>query len=571
MADEGGTPAWGPHLTGNSTDTDLSGRHPVLTLDGGMIAAHPGPVLVVAADGAVAAANPQGAEMVAAIADGRLGDLVEMAARGRELQRPVADLIGVPGTGGLKVYDWLALPAEGGQVVLLARDVTLERNLRTALFESRQRYKDLVEISSDFAWEVGADGSFVFVSPRGALGYPPESLVGRAAADFVVEQPGLDAPLPFHTPQAIDYAEIWMRRADGGLACLTVAAAPLIGPAGEWRGARGVCRDVTNERARDAALARASNRERLLTYIVRSIRDVVDPADMLLAAAEATGRAIGARGCQVLRTNGDGELGLTAEFGTCGDAGAALAALRDGEHFEEVGAARLIAAPARYRHGVNGALCLWRDLDQPAWSDDDRLLCDGVATQIGIAIEQIQNHERILLLSRTDALTGLFNRRAFMEELGRRFQRLSRENRYAALIYCDLDNFKLVNDAHGHQRGDEALIAVRDILVHNTRPIDLIARLGGDEFAVWLEGADEAIAIARCRSLIDAAGMLYGYSGHPEQPLHMSLGVAVHDPARPEALDELVARADKAMYRAKRDGKGDWALAPPAGRRDGAP
>jgi diguanylate cyclase (GGDEF)-like protein/PAS domain S-box-containing protein len=451
-------------------------------------------------------------------------------------------------------------------VLLLAKDVTLERNLRSALFESRQRYKDLVEISSDFAWEVGADGSFAFVSPRGALGYPAEAMVGRRAEDFLVEQVGVDTPSPFVTEHAVEGAEVWMRHADGGLACVLAAAAPLLGPSGEWRGARGVCRDVTHERTRDAALARASNRERLLTYVVRTIRDVVDPADMLAAAAEATARAVGARGCQVLRAMGGRDrLEVSAKFGKAGDTDFATAILAEHDHLDEVGRHRVLGTMSRYRATVNGALLLWRDLDQPEWNDDERLLCDAVATQIGIAIEQMANHERILMLSRTDALTGLFNRRAFFEELQRRFLRLSRDRRFAALIYCDLDNFKLVNDAHGHQRGDEALLAVRDLLIGSTRPVDLVARLGGDEFAVWLEGADMAIATARCASIIEAGRALETYSGSPDMPLHLSLGVAVHDPARPESMEELLARADKAMYRAKRDGKGAWALAPEAG------
>lgn len=529
------------------------------------LSSYPGPALVLSPEGAVLAANPPGEELRAALGGGQLADGVNLAVRAAREARTVTDVLQLPSPAGPKLIDCIMLPAEGC-VLLLAKDVTLERNLRAALFESRQRYKDLVEISSDFAWEVGADGLFVFVSPRGALGYPADALVGRSPADFVVAQPDVELPSPFLTGQALEDAEVWMQRADGGLACLIAAAAPLVGPAGEWRGARGVCRDVTNERARDAALSRASNRERLLTYIVRTIRDVVDPAEMLNAAAEATARAIGAHGAQVFRCDGDrNAMAVAASFGEVGAAGPVARWLSTHDHYEDRPEGRHgLASVSRYRHGVNGAVCVWRDPDQSNWTDDDRLLVDSVATQIGIAIEQIANHERILTLSRTDALTGLFNRRAFFEELGRRFQRLAREARPAALIYCDLDNFKLVNDVHGHARGDEALLKVRELLLRNTRPSDLIARLGGDEFALWLEGADETIAISRCKDLLAAGKALDTYSGDPRQPLHMSLGVAVHDPRRPESQEDMVGRADKAMYQAKRDGKGAWALAPPA-------
>ena len=77
----------------------------------------------------------------------------------------------------------------------------LERNLRAALADSRQRYEDLVEISSDFAWETDADGAFAFVSPRGALGYTAGALIGRIAASLVVEPRQAEA-LPFLDEQS---------------------------------------------------------------------------------------------------------------------------------------------------------------------------------------------------------------------------------------------------------------------------------------------------------------------------------------------------------------------------------
>jgi diguanylate cyclase (GGDEF)-like protein/PAS domain S-box-containing protein len=472
----------------------------------------------------------------------------------------------LPGPGGgTAIIELVALAAGRGRVLVLGRDVTLERNLRSALVESRQRYKDLVEISSDFAWEVGPDGRFVFVSPKGALGYSADELVGRYPNEFVVQQEGGHGASAFAATLPIEDAEVWMRQADGAEACLFASATPIRGDDGGWSGARGVCRDVTQERLRDSALVRANNRERLLSYVVRTIRDEVEPTDMLRAAAEATARALGATGCQIFRILPDSsDFALGAHYGSCGDERPVLDSFLASDHYDaDLGGWHALATVTRYRHSINGAVCLWRTGERPAWSDDDRLLIDDVANQVGLANEQIANHERILRLSRTDSLTGLFNRRAFFEEIARRFQRLSRERRPASLIYADLDNFKWVNDVHGHQTGDQALLAVRDTLLQHTRPIDLVARLGGDEFAIWLEGAEETVALQRCRDLMGAAGLLDRFSGSPERPLHMSLGVAVHAGGSSETLEELIARADHAMYEVKRDGKGDWRLAPP--------
>ena len=356
-----------------------------------------------------------------------------------------------------------------------------------------------------------------------------------------------------------------MRDAQGHDACVHTSSLPLNSDDGRWNGARGICRNITEQRQRDAALLRAHNRERLLTYVVRTIRDELDPTDMLRAAAEATGRALNASGCQIYRRMPDQDnLVLAAQYGTSGNEVPILDSLKQSDHFDsDQNGWHVLATITRYRHGINGAICLWRSNDRTVWGDDERLLIDDVASQVGLANEQIGNHERILLLSRTDALTGLFNRRAFFEELGRRYQRLAREKRPAALIYCDLDNFKWVNDIHGHQVGDEALLAVRDILQKNSRPIDLVARLGGDEFAIWLEGADQQAALSRCTGILNDTQSLAHFSGSPDKPLHISLGAAVYEAESGETLEELVIRADTAMYEVKRDGKGSVRLAPP--------
>lgn len=529
------------------------------------LSVHPGPALVLTRSGSVVATNGKAELLVAAFKAGRLPNFPKLLLEAGG--STVIESLSAP-SGATSILELVGLPTEDGNILVLGRDVTLERNLRAALVESRQRYKDLVEISSDFAWEVGPDGRFVFVSPKGALGFAADELVGHPPSDFIVGQGDAARTGVFAATVEVEEDEVWMRRSDGEQACLLASATPIMGENGVWRGARGVCRDITLERMRDAALARANNRERLLSYIVRTIRDEVDPADMLRAAAEATARALGASACQIFRLQSDnGMLTLAAQFGHAGDATAVLADFEEAEHFDgESGGWHVLATVSRYRHAVNGAVVLWREPERAGWGDDDRLLIDDVAIQVGLANEQIGNHERILRLSRTDSLTGLFNRRAFFEEIARRFHRLSRDGRPAALIYVDLDNFKWVNDVHGHQTGDQALLAVRDLLQKQTRPTDLVARLGGDEFAIWLEGAGEDIAIRRCQELLAVGQSLESFSGSSERPLHMSLGVAVHTPGARETMEELIARADQAMYEVKRGGKGDWRLAPPLRR-----
>jgi diguanylate cyclase (GGDEF)-like protein len=161
--------------------------------------------------------------------------------------------------------------------------------------------------------------------------------------------------------------------------------------------------------------------------------------------------------------------------------------------------------------------------------------------------------------ARTDPLTGLLNRRAFLAEVIRRIERLERESLPGTVMFVDLDNFKALNDQLGHERGDEALCIVADLLRITVRPSDLVARLGGDEFAIWLDGADEFTAGERAEALrVDGPRALAELTEGSDLRLGMSIGIATRWPNHPEEIDELMLRADRAMYEVKRSGRGNW-------------
>jgi diguanylate cyclase (GGDEF)-like protein len=181
--------------------------------------------------------------------------------------------------------------------------------------------------------------------------------------------------------------------------------------------------------------------------------------------------------------------------------------------------------------------------------------------------------------ARTDPLTGLLNRRAFLDELARRIERLDREALPGTLIFVDLDHFKALNDEAGHDAGDAALIAAAALLRDTVRPADLVARLGGDEFALWLDGADSYTAAERAESLRLAVPALT--PAHATVRLGASIGIATRWPHPDDAgdgegaglgegIDSLIHRADQAMYAAKRAGRGRWRVAPEDGVAHGA-
>lgn len=536
-----------------------------------VIGAFPGAAALFDASGAVVAANPDAAPLIDALQRETQPELVESVRLVGSVAQPQVARIDIADGDNEQAFDVILLPALGddGPVVLaLSRESTLERNFISALVASRQLFKDIVGCSADFAWETQSEGALGFVSARGALGYSPRELQGRAPRTMLCD-PDYEGALPFECHEALEDIEIWLFDSSGDPACLLTSSVPVFDKEGVWQGARGVCRDVTEARKQDATLERARNRERLLGEIVDSIRNQVEPGKMLRAAAASTAQALDADYCWILR--GGGALGFSGiTHSVAGEFPSRLPEVFGkevtgmGEQRRpieiEIDGYRVLGAPARYRGGTNGAIGLARHA--PGWDADARALIQGVADHLGIAIEQIESHEKLERLARVDELTGLLNRRAFFQDIDKRMEVLRRRERGAALLYVDLDNFKRVNDEMGHERGDEALASIANILSRGSRVGDLVARMGGDEFAMWLEETDATAAEAKARSLLEDSQELKRFSGTALPALGISVGIAMAQPQSNESLKDLIARADQAMYEVKHATKGGFAFAP---------
>ena len=528
----------------------------------------PGIVMITDRQGMVIEATEAATALRAGLqqdASGLLCGLVGRAHDQGPIYEPVILADGTP-------YDLAVLPLDQGAALVIGRCSSIERNLRDALIDSRQRYKDFVECSSDFAWETDSLGSFVFVSPRGALGYTASDLSGCDVRDYLHARNDESQPLPFLSPVKREGVLTWMRAADGAATLLDISCIPLYDVSGRWTGTRGVCRDITAQWVRDRALAKGRQRERLVNGLVDSIRDATDHDELLCHAVKATGEALDARTCIIYRSDREGGMLSAATHCKARDKALSVALdevvnrLADDKQINMLilGPDEVMAITTRHRRGVNGALCVARALGPEPWSEDDRDLMTSVAGQIGVAIEQIAIHESLIQQSLTDELTGLNNRRAFMEALESRFGQAMRSGRTGALLYIDLDNFKRVNDVHGHQRGDEVLKELANILATQTRVNDVVARLGGDEFGLWLDEVGRADATTKAVSLLEVSTVLEAYSGDDDHPLGVSIGIAAFDPQTGETLKQLIARADAAMYRAKETGKASCAVAPAA-------
>ncbi len=233
----------------------------------------------------------------------------------------------------------------------------------------------------------------------------------------------------------------------------------------------------------------------------------------------------------------------------------------DSEAARALGIATYASAPVRTSDGeLYGTLCAASDQRRPLADGGDRvmqLFAQLIAQQVERerAMDRLRRDNDALSASAFgDAVTGLPNRRALMEELARRLARLDREHGVLLVAFIDLDGFKAINDRHGHDAGDRFLRAIGTALRDALRADDFAARIGGDEFVVLANAlpSDGEAALDALRTRLQHAattrfdlggGLLIDYAGPSIGAVRAAANVSAED---------LLAQADAAMYAAKR-------------------
>ena len=429
-----------------------------------------------------------------------------------------------------------------------------KRAEESTLRESEQRLRSLVENSGDWMWQTGPDGRFTYTSPnvQAILGYAPEELQGRRPAELLAEGQASAFEEAFNRAAApgaqMTGLEVAFAHKDGSAVVFELNGAPLTGPDGQPGGFGGACRDITERKAAEAALRESEQR---LNLAMRGANDGIWDWDLRENKIYYSPRWKTLVGY----TNGEISDSPSEWLGRVhpedldrlkADLEAHIEGTTERLEIEH----RIFHRSGRYR---------WVMVLGLAERDEN-----GRAVRVAGSLTDISarksTEERLRHDAMHDPLTNLPNRAYFLDQLRRSMERSRRHSDYmAAVLFMDLDRFKIVNDSLGHQSGDAMLLSISQRLESCLRAGDVVARFGGDEFAVLLEdmnGINDAIMVAnRVQKELTLPFVLQGV----EVFTSASIGIALVNPSY-TLPEDLLRDADTAMYRAKSSGRARYQL-----------
>ncbi len=218
------------------------------------------------------------------------------------------------------------------------------------------------------------------------------------------------------------------------------------------------------------------------------------------------------------------------------------------------GVQSFLGVPVVFRDQATGLIALY-NFSTRTFTDDDARVAELFASQVAIAMDNSRRVEQMKRQAVTDELTDLYNRRAFAQMGEREVGRARRYQRPLSLILFDIDHFKVVNDSHGHLMGDHVLKVLTRLVKETTRATDIVCRYGGEEFIVLMPEATREEGLAMAERLRQEISRMTIVTAGGTLSLTVSLGVASLEPTGEDSLENLISRADRAMYQAKAAGR----------------
>jgi diguanylate cyclase (GGDEF)-like protein/PAS domain S-box-containing protein len=439
---------------------------------------------------------------------------------------------------GKRISDWF-----GQQPNLAADDPTTPAGDARRLLESEHRFRSLFEHNPDAVFSMDEEGRFLEVNPacERISGYSKSDLVGHSFEEIVVPEQHEHARAIFAAALAGNPQE-WeftITHRDGRLVELDGATLPIVLD-GVVTGIFGIARDITSERQAADALQMSQARYR---FVVETVSQVIFQTDaegcftfLNPAWAEITGFGIQSSiGEPFLAHVHPDDRELCMQM---------YEPVRLGEKTWCIYEARFLTVDGYTR---------WFEVQARALRDSEGE-SSGATGTLTDATDRKHLEAQLLHQAYHDALTSLPNRIMLMERLEQALLQTARSQDRMAMLFLDLDNFKVVNDSLGHGAGDQLIIAAANRVRNCLRATDTVARISGDEFAVLLapvgEAADAAHAAQR---IIDAFAEPFTLDTH-EMAVAVSIGIAIGN-ADTTSVSDLLRQADMAMYRAKSNGR----------------
>ncbi|HEV8431781.1 MAG TPA: PAS domain S-box protein, partial [Thermoanaerobaculia bacterium] len=431
-------------------------------------------------------------------------------------------------------------------------DITDRKLAENALRESEARYRTLIERMREGVAQKDTDGTLQFVNARFCemTGYSREELIGRGADFLLANAHDLDfvrGKLDLRRRGLSDQYEVRLRRRDGTIMWAEVGGAPIFDAEGEVVGSIGVYNDVTIRREAEQALRDSEARYRVMADNSTDLIARSDSTGHILYASPAIETILGYAPAEVI--------------------GKSILAFINPEDHEVVRVATESLAwtgpmTFSYRACRRGGTEVWLETTTRAVLDPETR---GVIEIVSVSRDVTERHfaeAQIEYQAYHDTMTGLPNRALFRDRLTVALAHARRTHTPVAVMFLDLDSFKLVNDTLGHSLGDELLKVIATRLKSVLREEDTIARMGGDEFTVLvanISSPDDAPVIAQ--KVLDAVAQPARVEGH-ELYVTTSIGIALY-PNDGDSAESLLKNADNAMYRAKELGRNLYQLCTP--------
>ena len=432
-------------------------------------------------------------------------------------------------------------------------DITDRKLAENALRESEERYRRLVERMREGLAQAGNDGVLQFVNDRFCemVGYEREELVGMQGDLLLAYSEDISLvreKIRLRMRHVADQYEVRVRRKDGTIIWLEIGGAPVVDAVGNVVGSIGVHDDVTERRMAEEALRESEARYRLMAENSTDMISRTSNRGVLLYASDACRRLLGYE---------PSELVGRSFYDFVFDA--------DRDEVRHLSSLIHESGPTTFAYRVekkDGSL-IWFETTSRSVRD---VFTGKIREIVGVSrdvTERKRVEEQIEYQAYHDALTGLPNRRLFRDRLTVALAHARRMKHPLAVMFLDLDRFKVVNDTLGHSTGDELLKTVGTRLQSSLREEDSIARMGGDEFTILLadlKTTDDSAKIAQ--KVLDTVAQPLRIDG-TELFVTTSIGIALF-PSDGDTAEALLANADHAMYRAKDAGRNSYQMFTPA-------